>query len=263
MPSHLSGALRELAVEIIRCPVLAQCAAEGPDTLPCHEVAAGPGGPHRARWVPEPWVGHLTEAPLLFVASNPGGGGSPITDPEDLSCDSPDQALLDWADGAFDEGQVPGVADGVYLVDARGQRGRWVPYWGWALRCAREVLPQPVQPGVGYALSEVVHCGSPSEEGVRAALETCTSRYLERVLAASPARVVVLVGSVAKFAFSDHLHLDVSDHLLGPVEVGGRSRLLVFLRHPNSRGGVKSFKGQLTDSQLAQVKAALAAVSPG
>ena len=147
MPSHLSGALRELAVEIIRCPVLAQCAAEGPDTLPCHEVAAGPGGPHRARWVPEPWVGHLTEAPLLFVASNPGGGGSPITDPEDLSCDSPDQALLDWADGAFDEGQVPGVADGVYLVNARGSAAGGCPTGAGPLDAPGRSCPNPCSQG--------------------------------------------------------------------------------------------------------------------
>lgn len=40
---------------------------------------------------------------------------------------------------------------------------------------------------------------------------------------------------------------------------GGRGRLLVFLRCPNSRGYVKSFHGQLTGSQLAQVTAALTA----
>ena len=258
MPSHLSGASRELAVEIMRCPVLAGCVAEGGDAHPCYEVAAGPGGPHQARWVPEPWVGHLTEAPLLFVASNPGGGGSPITDPAELSCDSADQAILDWADGAFDKGQVPGVADGAYQVDARGQRGRWVPYWGWALRCAREVLPPPVTPGVGYALTEVVHCGSPREKGVWAALETCTSRYLERVLAASPARVLVVVGAIARFAFQDYLHLEAADHLLGPVEVAGKKRLLVVVAHPNSRGGNVPLGRHLEQDQMELLRLTLA-----
>ena len=89
------------------------------------------------------------------------------------------------------------------------------------------------------------------------------SRCREPVLAAPPARAVVLVGSVARFAFSEHLHRDVSDHLLGPVDVGGRGRLLVSLRHPNSRGGVKSFQGQLGGSQLAQVREALSAPTPG
>ncbi len=45
------------------------------------------------------------------------------------------------------------------------------------------------------------------------------------------------------------------------TEVAGRDRLLVFVRHPNSRGGVKSFLGQLPDAQLEQVKEALAAAT--
>ncbi len=259
MPSHLSGASRDLALEIVRCPVLTQCVAEGGEALPCHRVAAGPGGPHEVRWFPEPWVGHLTEAPLLFVGPNPGGGGDPIADPNELSAASADDAILDWADGAFDEGQRPGVADGAYLVHANGQRGKWVHYWGWVQSRAQEVLPEPVIPGKGYALTEVVHCGTPRQPGVWEAMQTCTSRYLERVLAASPAQVVILVGAAAQSAFAEHLHLSVPDHLLGPVEVGGRDRLLVSVRHPQSRGGVKSFSGQLTEAQLAEVRGALAA----
>lgn len=81
MPSHLSGSDRELAVEIMRCPVLAACTSPGGEELPCHEVAAGQGGPHKSRWVPDPWVGHLTKAPLLFVSSNPGGAGTPQPTP--------------------------------------------------------------------------------------------------------------------------------------------------------------------------------------
>ena len=105
----------------------------------------------------------------------------------------------------------------------------------------------------------MVHCSSTGEQQVWSALRTCATLYLERVLAASPAQVVVLVGSVAKDAFKEHLNLDVGDHLLGPLEVAGRDRLLVSVRHPNSRGGVKSFRGQLTPAQLAQVTGALAA----
>ena len=119
MPSRLSGATRALALEIVRCPVLEQCIADGGHALPCHRVAAGPGGPHAVGWFPEPWVGHLTQAPLLFVSSNPGGGGPPISDPDELCVASADDDLLDWADGAFDVGQKQGVADGAYLVDFR------------------------------------------------------------------------------------------------------------------------------------------------
>lgn len=258
MPSRLNGPSRALAVQIMRCAILTACLEEDGYRLACHDVAIGPGGPHVARWVPDPWVGHLTEAPLLFVSSSTAGGGAPITDRAELSVDSPDEALLDWGDGGFDEGEVPGIADGEYLVDSHGVRGKPVRYWRWAKSCAAEVLPSPVVPGAGYALTEVVHCGSTGEQQVWSALRTCATLYLERVLGVSPARVVVLVGSVAKYAFQEYLHTDVPDHLVGPVEVAGRDRLVVAVRHPNSRGGAKSLQGQLSDAQLAQVKESLA-----
>jgi hypothetical protein len=106
---------------------------------------------------------------------------------------------------------------------------------------------------------KVVHCSSSGEPQVWSALRTCATLYLERVLAASPAPVVV--GALAKFAFAEYLHHDVRDHLLGPVEVAGRDGLLVFVRHPNSRGGVKSFQGQPSDAQLEPVKEALPATT--
>lgn len=261
MPSHLSGSSRELAVEIMRCPILAECLGEGGYRLACYDVAVGPAGPHQEHWVPDPWVGHLTEAPLLFVSSSTAGGWDAYQDPSGLSVDSEDEALLDWEDGGFDQGQLPGIVQGVYPVDSQGNPGKAVRYWEWALARAEEVLPQPVEPGVGYALTEVVHCSSTGEQQVWSALRTCATLYLERVLAASPAQVVVLVGSVARWAFQEHLNLDVPDHLLGPVEVAGRERLLVSVRHPNSRGRVKSFQGQLTHTQLAQVRGALATPS--
>ena len=149
----------------------------------------------------------------------------------------------------------------MYPTDSQGKRGRAVRYWEWARARAEEVLPQPVIPGLGYALTEVVHCSSTGEQHVWSALRSCATLYLERVLAASPAQVVVLVGSVAKYAFKEQLNLDVAGHLLGPVQVAGRERLLVSVRHPNSRGGVKSFLGQLPDAQLEQVKEALAAAT--
>ena len=257
MPSHLSGAFRELAVEIMRCPVLSQCLTEGGQVLPCHQVVTGPGGPKHSHWVPDPWMGHLTEAPLLFVSSNPGSGGDPSCDPEDLSGASDDESLLDFEDGAFDLGQFPGIADGAHLVDRLGNRGPWVHYWGWVKDRATEVLPQPVIPGQAYALTEVVHCGTTGEDGVWAALETCATRYLQRVLRASPAMVVVVVGSVARFAFQKYLDPAAPDHLLGPVELAGRERLVLVVPHPNSRGGNVPLGRHLSEEQLAKVRQVL------
>jgi hypothetical protein len=256
--SRLDGAARELAVQTIRCPILTQCLGADGYRLACYDVAVGPGSPHHGHWIPEPWVGHLAEAPLLFVSSNPAGGGEPSSDPEDPSSASSDDVLLACQDGAFDEGQLPGIAEGEYLVDCHGTRGQWVRYWRWAKTCATDVFPKMPVPGRDYALTEVVHCGSPNEQGVWSALRTCTTRYLQPVLAASPADVVVVVGAVAKFAFGEHLGPDAPSHLQGPVEVAGKERLLVFVPHPSSFGGNKPLSDHLSPAELAQVREALA-----
>ena len=111
---------------------------------------------------------------------------------------------------------------------------------------------------VGCSPTQLLHSCSTGAQPLWSALRTCATLYLQRVLAASPAQVVVLVGQVAKDDFAEFLHLEVPDHPLGPIQVAGRDRLLVSIRHPNSRREVKSFQGQLTDAQLAQVRGALA-----
>jgi uracil-DNA glycosylase len=107
-------------------------------------------------------------------------------------------------------------------------------------------------------MTEVVHCGSPSEQGVRSALRTCATRYLRPVLAVSPARVVVVVGGVAKDAFTEHLGLATRGHLFGPVDVAGKERILVLVPHPSSFGGNKPLSAHLSAEELARVREALA-----
>ena len=244
-------------MQIMRCPVLAECVEKDGHRRGCYEVATGPGGPHSAKWVPEPWVGHLTEAPLLFVSSNPGGGRDPSDDPEDPSSASSDEILLACQDKAFDEDQRPGITDGAYLVNRHGVPGKWVPYWGWARRRAEELLLRSVFAGHDYALSEVVHCGGPGQAGVAAALSTCVERYLEKVLAASPSRVVIVVGKFGREGFNHGFHLALHYGLVGPIELSGRERLLITVPHPNSRGGPKSLSAHLSREQLAQARKAL------
>lgn len=73
--------MSSLLLEIARCPVMEQCAMDGSQGHPCAEIVLHqwPGTHNESRrerfrrehHVPEPWVGHLESAPLLFVSSNP------------------------------------------------------------------------------------------------------------------------------------------------------------------------------------------------
>lgn len=71
-------------------------------------------------------------------------------------------------------------------------------YWGSALRWARVLFDRhEVTAGTDFALTEVVHCKSARERGVRSALPICTLMHLQPLLEASNARALVAVGAHA------------------------------------------------------------------
>ncbi len=88
-------------------PIVAVClSAESPDH-PCSTLALSQWvgrsvEERRAYWprfhqLPEPWVGRLATAPILFVASNPGLGGSIPADPATTER-KPHFVTDEWAD---------------------------------------------------------------------------------------------------------------------------------------------------------------------
>lgn len=230
--------VERLAHDILRCTVVAETLASA-DT-PCRTVVEWQGRRSSPRYCPEPWVGHLGRAAILFLSSNPSAdlqGASPNPH-RSLSNQSSDAALFRGADSAFDSGQQPGIAAGKYLVDGHGVRyGRAVRHWIWAVRTARELLGRDPIPGADYALSEVVHCGTKREHGVDKARALCTSRYLKRLLSLSPASIVILIGAHARASFHEELGITVAvGELWGPGDLLGRERCIVGLPHPNKRG---------------------------
>jgi uracil-DNA glycosylase len=257
---RLEGPSAALAADIIRCPIVDQCLGAGGESLPCHRVVSWQGkGPALARYVPEPWSGHLTRAPILFVSSNPGADaeGAPLSDASFTSTWSTDE-IVSCYDDAFETWRKPGIAEGIYQVDRFGSRAdRPVRYWIWVRARARELLQRSPAPGVDYALTEVVHCGTQHEVGVPQAFATCVDRYFERVLEASPAAVIVCVGDWAKEAFKRTLGVDLVDHLWGPAEVAGRRRFVVSVPHPGRFGKPKALEPYVGQERLDQLRVEL------
>jgi hypothetical protein len=280
LPPSLTAA--ELLVEISRCGIMeAHLEGRGEDH-PCREVVlhqwanVGDEGARAVRWrrehhLPEPWLGHLDEAPILFVSSNPNLGGSdlrpswldgPIPDPEPIpslgasrlddhaSLNKPfraakanwsDSEIVDVFDNSFDVWVKP---DGVrrYSKDP-SRRAKAVPYWEFALAQARVLFPSAV-PGRHYALTEVVHCKSAREAGVESALRPCVTGYLKAVLRTSPASVIFVVGTYAARAVEILEPSLLATELAPSVKVGrpgqcvraslgGRERALVYVPHPS------------------------------
>jgi uracil-DNA glycosylase len=92
-----------------------------------------------------------------------------------------------------------------------------------------------MNPGAGYALTEVVHCKSNGEYGVAAARRTCADLYLERTLALSKARTLIAVGGHAGQELRKLAGLRDTAPVVGPIDISGRQRMLAFIPHSNAR----------------------------
>ncbi len=281
-PGAESGirALRSLALEIARCPVVGWALDGDPRGAECRAIVNWQRQPREQRWPPEPWSGHLGAAKILFISSNPSSGApdEPVQ-PGDVLASSPDELILNTFDRAFEPGPWPGIVDADHLRKPFGTRGAWVSYWGWAKRVADEVLGA-AKPGDDYAMTEIVHCGSQHEVGVRDAVGTCVPRYLERVLALSPAHVLIFVGATVRNAMNRVYGIpgaDLSrwatttarirgrDQIVGYYSrnqvIGDRERAVVFRPHPNARGaprGLVPYLGVKAIEELAQIRAMVA-----
>jgi hypothetical protein len=209
------------------------------------------------RFPPEPWNGHLADAKILFLSSNPSAAEPGVEPaPYDVTSQSSDDALIALFDGAFDVG-LPRIENGVYWVDVNGQRHAAVSYWASVRARAEEILGRPPVPGIDYALTEVVHCGSRKEHEVEHALDQCVDRYLEPVLSISSARVVIVLGSHAASAFPV-LPANPEFGLIGRFRLGRRDRLVVRLPHPNRIGPPKTVSAYVTSEGFSQLTSALA-----
>ena len=84
--------------------------------------------------------------------------GDPETPPvkDDLTASSENDAILNTFDNAFEAGRWFGIHEGTHLRAPDGTVGKYVSYWGSCKSRASELLGQPAEPGVDYALTEVV-----------------------------------------------------------------------------------------------------------
>jgi hypothetical protein len=255
--------------EIARCPVMIECLSSRESASPCAPIVNWQWNhlenldldARRKHWktwhqLPEPWVGHLDKARILFVSSNPSIGGEVPPDfataepPKRVTARRSDDAIIHRFEWAFDDYMTDGVR---HLGEKKAVR-----YWVSVKRRAEELLPEgDLRPGWDYALTEVVRCKSRSEKGVASAVEQCVPLYLKRTLELSPAVVIVALGAHARRALGCTFHTDATVGVVAQINVGGTDRLLTFLPHPNARGAPKSFAKNHTPARLRQLQSRL------
>jgi hypothetical protein len=202
--------------------------------------------------VPEPWSGHLGRAPILFFSSNPSIS---TTEAYPKGARDPEVSLENFFDSRFDGHWIK---DGNYALNADLKSyGPVVHYWSCIQNRAGELLGRKARPGIDYALSEIVHCKSEKEVGVKEALVTCANRYMMRLLSCSNAVVLVLVGSKV-FNLWNSLGmagLPQVPQMGGNAfqEIVGRKRVVVYLAAP---GGPepKLFAHWLPEARILEIR---------
>lgn len=254
---------RQLLTDIARCP-LVEIARTDPQH-PCRRVVTHQPRQDAEFQVPEGWAGNLTGARVLFLSSNPGLS-EPAADGPDTVEDYPragwwDDRIVEFLDRRFDPHQpTPPVLDGRFRRRDGNYSAKPVSFWSGIRNRAQELLPpgEAADPNVNYAMTEIVHCKSRREAlaGVRTAAGTCADRWLDRVLALSPAPVLVLVGAIAREVALPAFGLQTLGSTIA-VEAGGRSRLLTWLDHPASSGQRKTF-AKVPAGELVRLREAIA-----
>ena len=273
--------IRLLASSICACPNVTKALTD--ERHPCHKVvnvqnemiSEAPD----LRQRPEPWIGNLASAKVLFLSSNPS-----ISDDEDTSIreDFPTYAMsveesVDFFVNRFNpEIQPPHATfktgtkkDFLYRSndgDYRGKGGKKnapIETWQEIHRRAMEILGPNCHPHSDYALTEVVKCKSKNEIGVKSASQNCVDTWMSKVLESSTARIVVVVGRHSRDNFAHKIEGIPSDFGTDPktypeigslnrslrdIKVssfGGKSRLYVYNWHPTGMIPKKSEMIQL------------------
>ncbi|MTJ10068.1 hypothetical protein [Anabaena sp. UHCC 0204] len=245
--------IRTLLNEIVHCPHARFC-LQNPDTEhPCREIVLSQGSINLDQYqVPEPWSGKIEQAPILFLSSNPS-----ISFSEDYPiCSWSDDDVDDYFNYRFGGGRKEWIVNGKKSLQKDGTYSSSVNFWAAIRQRAMELLRRDVHPGTDYALTEIVHCKSCEEIGVKQAQNKCVEAYLLRILELAGAKVVVVLGSPARKAIQSQFNISAEISVSEPIMIGSRERFFAFLPHPNAFAP-KSFAKCFQEHELEKLRAFL------
>jgi hypothetical protein len=239
--------------EIAHCPHVNFCIQNPSVDHPCREIVFSQSSSTLNEYqVPEPWSGCIEQAPILFLSSNPS-----ISSVEDYPRWSwSDDAIDDFFNNRFGGGRKVWIKDGIKSLQKDGTYSGGVNFWSAVRQRAAELFQRNVTPGIDYAITEIVHCKSVKEIGVKEAQNQCVQSYLQKVLQMAAARVVVVLGKQAKEVMQYEFNIPKDVSLFGPIAIGGREKLITFLPHP-SAFGIKKFANCLKYDELESLRAFL------
>lgn len=259
--------LEELALSVARCDELAS--ANDPllgEQHPCYKIVRSQDGHSGSFQVPEAWAGNLAQARVVFLSSNPAiSAGDPAAKlpakrfaEKYPTTEWPDTEIADFMVNRF-------YPEHVWVSNRRHRKvdeaqlaggpvwGSKERYWGWIEKQTNALLGDEVPWFEGAVMTEVVHCKSGNEQGVQEAVSLCSTKHMGRILGATPAKLVVVVGgkaaSALRAAYPDEFEdkplfgkhgvdgLPDPGQNIFELVIGGQRRLICFIKHPSAFGG--------------------------
>lgn len=248
--------LAAMALSVARCNELPL--AETNNKHPCAKVVAVQTGKGGLRQVPEPWAGNLRNGRILFISSNPSLSEAGDHQSGDFVERYP---LVEWSDDEManfflhrfgTDQDSPATPKGHFRRTDGQLSPRKVAFWVRVGKRAAELLGSDASPEHDYCMTEVVHCKSKREKGVSQAASHCATLHLDRVVAASPAALIVVLGGASRnhlvplwdlpagFGTRGSLANDPTQSL-AIRQLGGAERLVAYLPHPTGMEPLRSF----------------------
>lgn len=151
--------------------------------------------------LPEPWNGDIINAPILIVSSNPSFSEDEIY--PDLTWPKP--IIADFFINRF-KNRGPNLS-WVYnhrILKKSGGRGKSVRYWSSIQKRVEELIGRNSTPGIDYCITELVHCKSVKEIGVKKALPECTKLFFAGKNGISGACIIISIGKYARDFFKSN-----------------------------------------------------------
>lgn len=246
-----AAAEKTLIDEIVHCPHARQCREDSTAENPCRTIVDSQNTINEFQ-VPEPWSGQIAKAPLLFLSSNPSIGMGGVYPTWNWSSSD----VEEYFTYRFRGGRQQWIIDGTKSLLQDGTYSHAIRFWAAVRKRAIELFQRDVTPGVDYALTEIVHCKSRKEIGVKEAQQQCVNMYLRWVLEFAGAVAIVVLGVRAKQAIQSQFKIEHKTSISESIEIGGRERLFAFLPHPNAHK-VRSFEKCFSKDELDRLGALL------
>ena len=108
-----------------------------------------------------------------------------------------DDDIADFVMHRFDPDRMFATPDGHFHLHDGSLSPKSVTFWAGVRNRAGEIYGRPATPVDDYVMTEVVHCKSKGDVGVKAAAGNCADRHLDHILALSPAPLLVILGKRA------------------------------------------------------------------